>query len=102
IASLSNIVLTAPVCPGGSLSVTGRTGPTLTTNLKLRITAFPNPSRAQFSIKAESASSQEVEVNIVDLSGRKVFHTRTAANVIFLVGKNLSAGTYIIEALQDK
>ena len=100
ISSLANVVLNAAACNLASRPTA--TKQTLASSAKLSIKVFPNPSTEQFSMIAEGAKNQKIEVIVTDMLGRKILHTTTAANDRLTFGKEMKAGTYIIEALQGK
>ena len=64
------------------------------------MSVFPNPSKSTFNLQVSSTDSKEVNVNIIDLQGRKIKSMITAPNQIKVFGNELKAGIYTIEVSQ--
>ena len=65
------------------------------------ITLFPNPTEDDVTVRFDAASAQEVEVQIVDVTGKAIY-TRTVnanarANMVVLGTKNFASGMYFLK-----
>jgi hypothetical protein len=118
-----NIERNVTVCEGSSVvSVTGNSGttttPTITLNqavpmnrvvqeavdAKFGLTAFPNPSRAQFNVHLESSDRNgRITLRVFDLQGRivRVIPNLTAGQTVQL-GSEYRPGIYFVEMIQGK
>jgi hypothetical protein len=60
---------------------------------------FPNPNQGEFTIKLNSTSNQDIQVDVFDLRGRKVFNERFGNNSNFnqtLNLGNVQTGMYLV------
>ncbi|TXD81923.1 T9SS type A sorting domain-containing protein [Subsaximicrobium wynnwilliamsii] len=60
---------------------------------------FPNPNQGEFTIKLNSTSNQDIQVDVFDLRGRKVFNERFGNNSNFnqtLSLGNVQTGMYLV------
>lgn len=65
------------------------------------ISGYPNPSRSNFNVKIDGASTDKVSVKVTDMTGRLVEQrTNVAANQVLNIGSNYRAGMYYIEVAQ--
>jgi phosphatidylserine/phosphatidylglycerophosphate/cardiolipin synthase-like enzyme len=66
----------------------------------ISLSLFPNPNDGNFTVKYELKKNEEVNIVILDLSGRTVYETKTSGivgiNQINVKNTNLSKGTYLI------
>jgi hypothetical protein len=82
--------------------------PVTTTNPKLNamnkaglaITVYPIPSETNFTLKVQSTTNENVEINIYDVTGRKIQQLRGAAIETYRFGDMYAAGAYLVEVLQ--
>src|SRR6185369_5830035 len=58
------------------------------------VKAFPNPSEHHFTIVVESNSTEPVQVNVFDITGRKVATLKKNFGEAVSFGNNLTIGTY--------
>ena len=69
-------------------------------------TVYPNPNNGQFTIEIDATQSMDLEINIHDLSGRKVWNSNDNAtigkNQIIINSKGLAAGTYLIQVISNE
>ncbi len=67
---------------------------------------YPNPNNGEFTIEIDATQSMDLEINIHDLSGRKVWNSRDNAtigkNQINVKSKGLAAGTYLIQVISNE
>ena len=68
----------------------------------LKVQVLPNPSTTHFTLVMQSNSSEEVEIRVVDLYGKKVYQTRGSATEKYTFGGNLPSGLYIVQVIQGK
>jgi len=68
---------------------------------KLAVTALPNPSMNNFTLRIQSASSEMLSLRVLDILGRVVeTKNRIAPNKTFQIGNNIQAGVYFVEVIQ--
>jgi hypothetical protein len=68
---------------------------------EIDLVVYPNPSASKFTFVLESASSEEVMINIFDIAGRKVLEINNKmANEKIELGEDLIAGSYVAEVFQ--
>lgn len=87
----------------GSTSRRGPSGEETATVLEKQFSAsgYPNPSRGNFSIQLEGATTENVGIRVTDVSGRLIEHrTNLAPNQIIAVGATYKAGLYYVEVSQ--
>ena len=67
----------------------------------LTVTARPNPSMNDFTVRIQSNSSEVLNLRVLDVLGR-VVETRdgTVTNLIFHIGTNFQPGLYFVEIIQ--
>ena len=69
-------------------------------------TVYPNPNNGEFTIEIDATQSMALEINIHDLSGRKVWSSNDTASIgknqININSKGLSAGTYLIQVVSKE
>jgi hypothetical protein len=66
----------------------------------LRATVFPNPAASQFTLSTSSASSESVQIRVLDGSGKVVEQRSAAANSILRLGSTYRPGMYYMQVLQ--
>jgi hypothetical protein len=66
----------------------------------LAITVYPIPSETNFTLKVQSKTNENVEINIYDVTGRKIQQLRGAAIETYHFGDMYAAGAYLVEVLQ--
>lgn len=74
-----------------------------TTNLQtdaFAIRVYPNPTATEFSLRI-AGSEHPVNVKVFDIQGRLLKTMRTTTGTLHF-GKELKAGTYLVEVTQDK
>ncbi len=68
---------------------------------EIDLVVYPNPSTSKFTFVLESASTEEVMINIFDITGRKVLEINNKmANEKIELGDELISGTYLAEVVQ--
>ena len=67
---------------------------------QLRLQVYPNPSATSFKLLIESSSKEEVEIRVLNMDGKIVYHTRGAAIENYLFGKEFKTGMYIVQVIQ--
>ena len=64
------------------------------------VNVYPNPSNGQFNVQLSGATSEVVNVRILDAQGRYVKAVRSAGNGVITLGSDLKAGAYLLEVRQ--
>jgi|GEM_PF-5927412 len=59
------------------------------------VKAYPNPSNYQFTLEVEGSSTEKIEVEVYDMSGRHIKHIESDFNESIVFGDELPAGTYL-------
>jgi hypothetical protein len=68
---------------------------------KLAVTALPNPSMNNFTLRIQSSSSEMLSLSVLDVLGRVVeTKNRIAPNKTFQIGNNIQPGVYFVEVMQ--
>ena len=63
--------------------------------------SWPNPAKNQFNLKWRSENRvDKIEVQVLDLNGRQVYHNLHDANTDIQIGNNFNAGMYIVRVNQ--
>jgi hypothetical protein len=57
---------------------------------------FPNPSRSAFVLAVENCGKQNMELEVADLYGRKVFSAKGLAEEYFSFGEDFPPGIYFV------
>ena len=71
------------------------------TEEELKVTVMPNPSTTYFTLKLESKYATDVNMRVMDASGRVVdAKSKIGSNSTIQIGHNYSSGTYYAELLQ--
>lgn len=85
----------------------GAVGETIVSNVNetatvtgLEITAFPNPSNAQFNLIAKSNESTAVRIIVMNMNGQKVYEATTTVNKKNSFGESLNPGVYLVKVTQ--
>jgi len=68
----------------------------------LIVKAFPNPTKTEFSLFIESPSSEPVNVRVLDMSGKTIYHTKGSVNQTYRFGQMFLSGIYLVEITQGK
>jgi len=68
--------------------------------LTSRLVVYPNPSQNIFNV--ELPAQQTFELSIEDLTGRKIFETKTLNGIIQIDGSDFNNGIYFVRAASDK
>ncbi|MEP7164084.1 MAG: T9SS type A sorting domain-containing protein [Ferruginibacter sp.] len=66
----------------------------------LKISAYPNPSAASFTLLLEAGSKEKVTVTVSDLAGRKVFQAEGNVKQQYRFGNDLVPGIYMLQVIQ--
>ena len=64
------------------------------------VKAYPNPTEHYFILNVQSASNENIEVKVFDVSGKQVYVTRGSANQDYRFGDKFVTGVYIVEVRQ--
>ena len=64
------------------------------------VNVYPNPSNGQFNVQLSGATSEVVNVRILDAQGRYIKAVRSAGNGVITLGSDLKAGSYLVEVRQ--
>ena len=71
-----------------------------TNKAALAIKVYPIPSQTNFTLKVQSKTNENVEINIYDVTGRKIQQLRGAAFDTYRFGDMYAVGAYLVEVLQ--
>ena len=67
------------------------------------ITAYPNPSGSNFTIRTNSSNKNDkISVQVIDVYGRVIETRRALTDQPFTFGEGYRAGTYFLRVIQDK
>ena len=66
----------------------------------ITINTYPNPSNAYFNLKINSDSQEDVNIEVMDLYGRKVYQSSGSINNTYSFGQNFIAGSYFVRVMQ--
>ncbi|MFZ1529157.1 MAG: YDG domain-containing protein, partial [Ferruginibacter sp.] len=66
----------------------------------LKVTAYPNPTTAEFMLNLEGYGTGKVAVIVTDIMGRKVFQAEGNARPQYRFGNNFNAGIYNVQVIQ--
>ena len=76
-------------------------GPVSSKTVTLNVRAFPNPSDETFTVLPEGYDRNEkILVTVTDILGRIVYQATGTGKPAFTFGKELKAGTYILQVVQ--
>lgn len=64
--------------------------------VKMKVDAYPNPSKEQFTIYLPNKSNESVFVKVIDASGKTVLNFKSDNNTI-VFGKTLKSGSYFLQ-----
>jgi hypothetical protein len=66
------------------------------------INTYPNPTTTSFKLSIDAASDEELNVEVMDLYGRKLFQEKGVADKIYNFGQNFIAGCYFVRVTQGE
>ncbi len=84
---------------GYACMITTAAAPARTSSTAFGIVSYPNPFVNEASLYITSSTEELVSVRIMDITGRIVSNSRVQANTPTIVGANLNAGVYTVEAI---
>jgi hypothetical protein len=64
----------------------------------LEMMAMPNPFSGETNMLVSSATNEDIQINIFDMTGRLVKELKAVANQKFVVGSELENGVYVVNA----
>jgi hypothetical protein len=67
-----------------------------------KVEVFPNPASDAFSINVQSRSSNNIEIIITDVNGKKVYEATGNNYNNYVIGKEISPGVYFIKVTQGQ
>ncbi len=67
-----------------------------------KIKAFPNPASDAFVLIIESPDTENVQIAVTDIVGRKVYEAKGSISQNYSFGRNFAAGIYVVNAIQGK
>lgn len=70
--------------------------------LAFSVTAFPNPTNNEFTLRLTSKETEVVTVRVFDVTGKLVKQIRTAPNQSIRFGAEFKNGSYLAEVVQGK
>jgi hypothetical protein len=69
----------------------------------LKVKVSPNPAVTDFNLQVVSGDSKNiVEVRVMDMQGKVVYHTRGSVYDMYRFGRTFAAGMYVAEVLNGK
>ena len=92
--------LSVTVGYGSYLSVSEGAMPQINSGDEIVATVSPNPTETEFTLTLSGNSNKQVELRVIDMYGRVVFHTTGSANQSYKFGERFIGGVYIVEILQ--
>jgi hypothetical protein len=66
------------------------------------INAYPNPSASSFKLSIDTDSDEDVKIEVIDLSGNRIFATKGNPNTIYNFGQQFKAGVYFVRVIQGE
>jgi hypothetical protein len=105
VSTIRQSIVRLPACPAPGFTVRGNTEIHSELQAKeqiegLSINVFPNPSVSDFKLNIAASKYELVYVRIINLKGNIVKSFKLMPSQIISMGNDLSAGVYIIEAMQ--
>ncbi len=68
--------------------------------VQLKLLAFPNPAPREFNLLIQSSHNEEAEIDVYDMNGRNVYHTKGSVTQKYSFGENFLPGVYILKVTQ--
>ncbi len=68
----------------------------------ININAYPNPTTSSFKLSIDASSDEEVNVEVMDLFGRKLHQDKGGSDKIYNFGQNFKAGSYFVRVTQGE
>ncbi|HNP54280.1 MAG TPA: T9SS type A sorting domain-containing protein, partial [Ferruginibacter sp.] len=95
-----------PACPPPAFASTSN-APSKGTNVApqvadLDVTVFPNPTVSDFKLQVQTASKEMIHVRVLDMTGREYKVFQLVPGSTLSLGRELKAGSYILEVRQGK
>ena len=94
--------LSVTVGYGNYLSVSEGGMPQINSGDEIVATVSPNPTETEFTLTLSGNSNKQVELRVIDMYGRSVYHTTGSGNQSYKFGERFTSGVYIVEILQGK
>jgi Secretion system C-terminal sorting domain len=93
--------------PLSSITMSAKNGraanePELADEVPLTCNITPNPTSQNFNLQLRSSSTKKIDVNIFDMSGRKIARLNPSKNQTTLFGENLRPGVYMVSVIQGE
>ncbi len=63
---------------------------------------FPNPAQSYFTLTIDADNPKTVDIEVVDLLGHVVYHTKGNTSDTFRFGQDFGKGTYFIRIISDR
>jgi hypothetical protein len=82
-------------CPSSGRSLENGIG-----NDILTVQVFPNPSTSYFKLNIESESDEDIQVDVIDVSGRKLHQEKGSVDKTYQFGQQFRPGIYFIRVTQ--
>lgn len=73
-----------------------------TVNKTVSINAYPNPSASSFKLAINTDSDEDVKIEVIDLSGNRIFTTKGSPVTIYSFGQQFKAGVYFVRVIQGE
>ncbi len=70
--------------------------------VQLKLLAFPNPAPREFNLLIQSRNNEEAEIDVFDMNGRNIYHTKGSVTQKYSFGGNFLPGVYILKVTQGK
>ena len=76
--------------------------PQISNDDEIVATVSPNPTETEFTLTLSGNNNKQVELRVIDMYGRLVYHTTGSGNQSYKFGQRFTSGVYIVEILQGK
>jgi hypothetical protein len=67
----------------------------------LTLQAFPNPTKNYFNLSIKSNSKDNVDIRVLDISGKLIQHIVGPVDQIYHFGERFAKGMYLVEVIQN-
>ncbi len=68
--------------------------------MAVNLNAYPNPTADKFSLTITSESEEDVTVEVINLTGTKLFEEKGSVNKTYSFGQRFNPGTYFVRVTQ--
>ncbi len=71
-------------------------------NIQIEMVVFPNPTRANLTLRMERVPNAEMQMELYDLQGRSLYQNRIQSNENEVSMESLASGTYILRVSDNR